>query len=176
MAGRAREARMRSGAPGWRRPGWALLLAASLSCVAVAGAQAATGPDGGTLNPTFTEPALPSGMIAMDEPEAPSLMASPAIHGTFATGIATHGGAGVGGAVSVPIVPGVATLDVSGSTGQTGVLLPPGSRQKWGSAKLSTYGADLHVRPTDDMQVDISVSGGNLRLPGARPTAAPLTP
>jgi hypothetical protein len=156
------------------RVGLAALCAAGLGGVAVsAGVQPVLAGGGGSMMPTFSEPALPAGMVALDDPAPPAYTPDAGMHGMASTGVSTQGGRGVAGAVLVPIVPGTAELEVGGSTGRTGVLLPPGSGKKLGIASLSTYGAALHVRPSNDVQVDIAISGGNQRMPGMTPAGLP---
>jgi hypothetical protein len=103
-------------------------------------------------------------MINLDNSQ-PSYTLDRTVHGYLTTGISTGGGRGVAGGVLVPVVPGVVTLEAGGGTGQTAVqgFGPDG---KSGRARSSTYYAALHVRPSQDVQIDVAVSGSSLHLPG----------
>jgi hypothetical protein len=85
-------------------------------------------------------------------------------HGYVSTGVSSRGGYGFEGGVSMPIVPGRVELELGGGTGQIGGL--PSLRGDGKHSKLTydSYYADLHVRPTDDIEARIAISG--LRLHG----------
>ncbi len=85
-------------------------------------------------------------------------------HGYVSAGVSSHGGHGFEGALSIPLVPGKAELEVAAGTGQDGGYKIPGFSGKTPTTTYDTYSVGLSLHPTDDITAYVGVS--SVRLHG----------
>ena len=86
-------------------------------------------------------------------------------HGYVSAGVSTNGGHEFEGALSIPLVPGKAELEVSASTGQDGGYRLANFTGKTPSATYDAYSVGLALHPTEDISAYIGVS--SVRLHGS---------
>jgi hypothetical protein len=111
----------------------------------------------------------PAGTIALTNTAPPPAYSfdqyARAVHGYVSTGVASNGGHEFSGGVNLPLVPGVADVDVGVGTGQTGGYKVAGTRLP--SLRYDTYYAGLHLHPADNIDAYIGING--MRVNGPQP-------
>ncbi len=86
-------------------------------------------------------------------------------HGYVSAGVSSHGGDSFEGALSIPLVPGRAELEVAAATGQDGGYKIANLPGKTPRTTYDTYSVGLALHPTDDITAYIGVS--SVRLHGS---------
>jgi hypothetical protein len=86
------------------------------------------------------------------------------IHGSVSTGFSSNGGHVFSGEVNLPLVPGIADVDVGAATGQTGGY-KAFNGSKIASVGYDAYSVGLHLHPSDNFDAYFGVTGLRLNAP-----------